>query len=251
MIYNIATRELRTDKGVFLKKLDCPLHKKWSQLQVIPNDTTRRHCESCHKSVLNLETTEDEQAQYLLQNSPDCCVYVPPGTPHVLLEVGSPSHERVNARHLYNEFPCPCRRIQTVRGIDAINHAAREGFWPLVKKVSPDLLAPFMTIYQNQETGEIAPIAEGQSPLEVPWQQILAPFRFHPRRSEPHIAAYLIPEDLPIGEEVYLVDLIDGWSGNIANPNLKSRLDSAYATWKGADFHVSWVASPTIYRMIG
>jgi hypothetical protein len=54
MTYDVLTHELRTNDGQFLKKLECPLNKKWQELTVIPSQRNERHCHSCQKKVVDI-----------------------------------------------------------------------------------------------------------------------------------------------------------------------------------------------------
>jgi hypothetical protein len=105
MKYNPRTYELRTDAGKWLKKLNCPLYKQWSQLYVVSADDSQRHCGSCDRLVINLSGKTDAEAEALLQASPDCCVYIG----------GTTRNIRYDHDHAPKDDPCPFRRIRTAR----------------------------------------------------------------------------------------------------------------------------------------
>ena len=231
MIYNRNTRELKTDDGKLLKKLDCPLHKEWSQLKVIPDELAIRRCNSCKKSVFHLADKNDQEAELLFQQQPDCCVYVAPNAGNI----------RITGYKRERPDPCPFRRIQTARGREAINQAVKEGFWPLVKPVkrSPKV-SSWMEVYQNQETGEIRTVGDHRYPPTAPWKRVVKPFSCYPYHFEHSFAAYLLPSDLHVGERVFLIDLIEDLVSVWGNQGHTYRLDSAYAIWNGKDFKIQW-----------
>ena len=73
---------------------------------------------------------------------------------------------------MYNNL----RIITTARTLDAINKAAKDGYWPLVKPVIPSpAIKSKYAIYQNQTTGEIDVIndyrAENQTTGLTKWNQ--------------------------------------------------------------------------------
>ncbi|MDT3403734.1 hypothetical protein [Mucilaginibacter terrae] len=75
MQYNPITQELYTDTGTFLKKLHCPLAKRWEQLD--PMSTAQaKTCSTCDKAVYDTSLLEDSALQELLQNASDTCLKV-------------------------------------------------------------------------------------------------------------------------------------------------------------------------------
>jgi hypothetical protein len=244
MIYNANTQKLFTDDGrQLLKKLDCPLHKEWTQLDVIQEDESKRRCLSCQKSVVSLEGMSEEDVKKLLVQSPDCCVYVPPSSPQI----------KITGRKLgVHDNPCPFRRIHTARGVDAINRGSKEKFWPLVKKVEKSpRISSWMAVYQNEETGEVVCRGDYRFHPRPPWKEIIPSFDFYPH-SFPHaIAAYLIPPDLKVGERVFLTDLIEDKVAVFGNQGQTYRLEAAYAIWNGTDFEIQWDENQNAERWIG
>lgn len=232
MIYDVSTRELRTNAGTLLKVLNCPLHKQWDELTPIPGVTPQRHCHSCHKSVLDVSTWSDDVAEMFLSQDPSLCVYAAPDATNVRVD---------GYRRSKPGDPCPFRRINTARGVEAINEAVTKGFWPLVKRVEPsDRIQDWMAVYQNVDTGEIQTVNDYRYGLKSPWKQVVKPFAFYPHPVEHHIAAYLLPSDLRAGEQVFLTDLIEDLVGIFGNQGDKYRLDCAYAFWNGKCFEIEW-----------
>ncbi|MBC8135787.1 MAG: hypothetical protein H8F28_07885 [Fibrella sp.] len=243
MQYDTQTYELRTDEGKLLKKLNCPIHKEWSQLHVIPGDETKRRCGVCEKSVVNLVGKSDEEAEALFEKSPDCCVCIVRGSRNVRV---------YRHKDASKPDPCPFRRIRTARGEDAINQAAKDGLWPLVMKVEQSRkIYTWMAVYQNEQTGAVLTVGDSRYLPESPWKRIIKPFSFYPDHFEHKIAAYLIPNDLAVGERVFLVDLIEDLVAVYGNQEHTSRLDSAYAIWTGKKFRVEWSEWRDADRFIG
>jgi hypothetical protein len=238
MIYDSKARELKTNYGQFLKKLDCPLHKKWQDLTMISEEEpTRRHCSSCKKFVVDIGEMTDEEVVAFFEESPEACVYL-----------GS---EQENIRHRITFWqeepatpkPCACREIQTARGEKAINEAVTNGYFPLLKQVEMSVkLIRWMSVYQHIETGEVDVSFASDRRGRVrnnEWGRALLSFPFYPNPPQEPFAAYLLPKDLMINETVFLTDLIDDFIALTHNVE-HFRLKSAYAVWTGKDFEILW-----------
>jgi hypothetical protein len=145
--------------------------------------------------------------------------------------------------------PCPYRRIKTARGEEAINNAVQEGYFPLVKRVYPsEKTRRRMSVYQNIETGEIKTdphMASFGAFLAIDrldktiWKEIIEIFEYEPDLSKDPIAAYLIPSGLKVGEQVFLLDVIENYIGD-RSFGQNSRLKSVYAIWRGDNFEILW-----------
>ena len=243
MIYNRDIRELKTDGGKLLKKLDCPLRKEWDRLRILPEDASKRHCYSCNKAVFNLAGKSDEEAEQLFLQSPECCVYV------------APNAKNIAVRGYKSEWPdpCPFRRIQTARGEDAINQAVKDGFWPLVKQVKrPQKFSFGIRVYQDENTGEVFETGDPRNFFPDSYKVVVKDISHNPYAFKHNIAAYLLPADLLVGERVFLVDLIEDLVEAWHN-GLPSRLESAYAIWTGKDFKIQWnqLINPKHHHSIG
>jgi hypothetical protein len=109
-------------------------------------------------------------------------------------------------------------------------------------KISPRTIA----VYQNVDTGEVLAadvIPEAFEKLkDLPhlYKWVVEPFSHYPRVSEHHVAAYLLPSDLAVGERVYLTDLIEDRIWFYNHLGKTQRLPSAYATWDGETFQIEW-----------
>ena len=140
------------------------------------------------------------------------------------------------------------RIIKTARTEQAINDAAEQGFWPLVKPVipSPDIKVKF-AIKQDQQTGKITVANDyRQVPLTfkvtgvelppLPSDVVIGWTYYYPYHFESPFAAYLVPPDLGINEVVILEDLIEDMIGAKWNQGDTYRLKSCEAVWDGKAF---------------
>jgi hypothetical protein len=127
------------------------------------------------------------------------------------------------------------RVIRTARTEDEINRAARDGYFPLVKKVipSPEIRSKF-AVYQNPESGEISVVGDYRA--RGGGDEIISFTFYYPHSFPSPFAAYLLPPDLEIGEVVILEDLIEDLIGDHWNQGDVYRLKSCEAEWDGKDF---------------
>ena len=75
MQYKIDTKELYTDKGVFVKKMQCPKVVDWEKMLPGTNDM-ERICSHCNKSVLNVEFLSDDEVLFLMKMRPETCLKI-------------------------------------------------------------------------------------------------------------------------------------------------------------------------------
>jgi hypothetical protein len=150
------------------------------------------------------------------------------------------------------------RIIKTARTVDSINQAAKEGFRPIVKRVEPsDRIKSQYAVMQNKTTKEITIIGDRRSvkfdyrllPSDN-FEMILDWSYYYPYTFESPIAAYLVPEDIEVGERVMLEDLIEdiprsGGQGNVL------RLNSCEAIWNSEEFEIKIEPKRSGVRVIG
>ena len=139
------------------------------------------------------------------------------------------------------------RRIFTARDEHAINKAAKNGFYPLIKKVEPsDALHSKFAVMQNIKTGQITVVSDYRDRMYSNLEAVI-PFSFYyPYNFASPFAAYLIPKDIKVGERVLLLDLIEDYVGSIWNQGDTFRLESCEAIWNGIDFEIQY--DPDINR---
>ncbi|WP_276345618.1 hypothetical protein [Daejeonella sp. JGW-45] len=134
------------------------------------------------------------------------------------------------------------RVIKTARSKEAINQAAKEGYWPLVKPVipSPEIKTKYAVI-QHSETGEIEISADfrfDSMAFGEKGNKVIDFTFYYPYHFENPYAAYLIPKDLKINEKVFLEDLIEDIVGSTWNQGDSYRLASSEAVWDGTNFKI-------------
>lgn len=75
MKYKIETKELYTDKGVSVKKMQCQIGVDWEKMELGNNDL-ERICSHCNKSVLDVEFLSDDEVLFLLNKKPETCIKI-------------------------------------------------------------------------------------------------------------------------------------------------------------------------------
>ena len=75
MKYKNDTKELYTDNGLFVKKMQCPRVVDWENMMPGKNEI-ERICNQCNKSVLNTEFLSDEEVLFLLNKRPETCIKI-------------------------------------------------------------------------------------------------------------------------------------------------------------------------------
>ena len=60
MKYKVDTRELFTDNGLFVKKMQCQISVDWD-IMIPSKNEMERICIHCNKSVLNTEFLSDDE----------------------------------------------------------------------------------------------------------------------------------------------------------------------------------------------
>jgi hypothetical protein len=249
MRYNAETKLLTGEGGArWIKRLDCPLNKKWHELQRLTPGTQdgftavsedpshegtelKRHCPSCRKDVINVTDFDDRQVGALLRVDPTVCVYASRQSKYI-------SFEGVDAnRSLYGpSYSCWQNTVgvpivNTARTVYAINAAAKEGYWPLLRPVVPsDRIKQKILVSQNDD-GTIDTHGDFRSGYSEPYW-------YNPYRSPLPFAAYLIPPGLQAGTRVYLPDLIEDIEGSRWNQGDTYRRQSGYAIWDGKELIV-------------
>lgn len=148
--------------------------------------------------------------------------------------------------------PKNLRVISTARTADAINAAAKEGFWPLVKPVNPSPeIHEMVAVYQHQKTGEL--LLSGDCRLRPGEEfKLVIPHRRYYQYSFPEpFAAYLLPPDLQEGEHVWLDDIIEDIVAVFGNQGWHPRLVAYEAIWKNGSFVVQFNPKKDAPRLIG
>lgn len=130
------------------------------------------------------------------------------------------------------------RVIKTGRTTAAINEAAQQGYWPLVKPVKPsDQIHSLLGVFQNPKSGEIE--LSGDCRITLAGEKVIDYAPYYPYSFPNPFAAYLLPKDLAAGENVWLEDLIEDIVATW-HAQHRLRLAEAPAIWNGSDFEIQF-----------
>jgi uncharacterized protein (TIGR02996 family) len=141
------------------------------------------------------------------------------------------------------------RVIKTARTKDEINAAARRGFKPLVLEVKQNKqISSWVAVHQDPTTGEIQ--TTGDHRYHPPGEPVVS-VRYYPYHFASPYAAYLLPTDLKVGEEVWLEDVIEDLVGIWGNQGHTYRLEAAPARWNGKGFDILFDPQRDAARWIG
>jgi hypothetical protein len=137
------------------------------------------------------------------------------------------------------------RVIKTARDKDSINRAAKNGLRPVIKKVEPsNEIRSKYSVVQNKKTGEIEIVADyrrgfhsddnGEFVTVIDWTF------YYPHTFNSPFAAYLVPQDIVVGERVFVEDLIEDYIGASWNQGDTYRLENCEAIWNGTDLEIQY-----------
>jgi hypothetical protein len=135
------------------------------------------------------------------------------------------------------------RHIATARSLKAMNRGVRQGFRPLIKKIdpNPDIRTKYQVI-QHRETGEVRCDGDYRASYfdrQPGVWEVIIPWTFsYPYAWDLPFAAYLLPPDLEVEEEVILDDLIEDLPGTVWNQGDTYRRERCQARWTGSDFEI-------------
>lgn len=72
MKYNPITKEVFSDEGQLIKKLDCPFRVKWEDLN--DHHSTFRKCLNCDRSILDTKYLSEEELIETMNKDPNTCL---------------------------------------------------------------------------------------------------------------------------------------------------------------------------------
>ncbi len=145
------------------------------------------------------------------------------------------------------------RIIKTARDIDSINKAVKDGFTPLFKKVEPSKeIQSKYAIFRDKKTGEFHVFEDFRSigRHREEYDEIIDWTYYYPHNFESPFAAYLIPNDISIGEHVMIGDLIEDYVNFTWNQGDVYRLEFCLAVWDGSNLDVQYDADRDQLRVI-
>jgi hypothetical protein len=143
-----------------------------------------------------------------------------------------------------NENSQGLRVIKTARDKESVNIAAQNGLRPLIKKVKPSSkIRSKYAVVQNRKTGEIEIVGDYRSDFysdSDDYETVIDWTYYYPHNFKSPFAAYLIPNDIKIGERVLLEDLIEDYIGASWNQGDTYRLETCEAIWNGTDLEIQY-----------
>ncbi len=238
MKYDCKDGCLYADDGTLIKQLDCPLHKKWDQLQVVDDNDRKRWCGSCKKDVISILGFDDRQVQALVEVDPEVRLYASSAFGNVVFtgsdvlgELPGPAESSAYG-HLYScmRSLAEARVITTARTVEAINKGASDGYWPLLKAVLPSAEIREKTLVTQNPDGSIKVDGDFRAAPKASHT-----FEHNPYHSPLAFAAYLIPRNLEVGTRVYVPDLIEDILSHRWNQGDTYRRNAGFAVWDGTD----------------
>ena len=132
------------------------------------------------------------------------------------------------------------RTIKTLRTIEEIQDAISAGHIVLKQKVKPSKEIRVTDLHiKDKKTGEmdIKPYSYHALPRDYDRFEVLEKRTYYPYNFPSKVAAYVLPDELEVGENVILEDLIEDIVGE-SHAWGTYRLDSAEAMWDGEKFVV-------------
>jgi hypothetical protein len=147
------------------------------------------------------------------------------------------------------------RVIKTARDVKAMNQAASEGIFPMLKWIVPSpKISSKIAVYQNKYTAQVQVVGdfrEDEFLVEHGYVRVIDWQSYYKYQYPEPFAAYLIPEDLAPGEIVWIEDLIEDFVGVYWNQGDTFRLSSAKARWNGSDFEILYDEDTDYREIIG
>ena len=83
MIINLKTKSLYTDKGEFLKKVECPNDVSEQDLIDSKTNLKIKNCTHCDKGIYKTDNLTDEELKELVRNDPNICFYIKYGQKNI------------------------------------------------------------------------------------------------------------------------------------------------------------------------
>lgn len=248
MKFNAETKELFTQDDKLIKQMRCPLNKRWNDLLPISQSHLKRRCSACNRTVLNVTYEKEEIICALARFDNEACFYIDMSKRDIEI-IDSDANQRTQPQYpcVHHQNEVGDRLIFTARSIEEIKHLEQSGCRVLIKKVEPNPdIYERLAVILNEDTGYHTFTGDLRNmpflcQLIEPSKFIPIPsFTYYPYQFPAPIAAYILPDDLEVGERVFLVDLIEDYVACKWNQGPKSRLSSHYAVWNGTDFEVEW-----------
>jgi len=72
MRFDPITKQVYTNNGEFIKKMNCPYKINWDTLEA--TSTTSRKCSNCDHLIIDTEYMSDDELLHLVTQNPDTCL---------------------------------------------------------------------------------------------------------------------------------------------------------------------------------
>lgn len=224
MLFSPTSRTLRDEEGRLLKRFSCPKGATAADLR-------GGACRLCDREVLRLDRV------------PEAAGARPAPRRAGPLRQRPVQHAPYPGSSPVTPYDQP-RRIATARTKMQLTEALRQGLRPLVLPVvpNPEIRKKFQVL-QSRDTGEVVSVGDYRAGPRGPECEVVIPWTYRYPYSWPlPYAAYLLPPDLAMGEEVFLEDLIEDLIEDVVgaawNQGDRYRLESCRARWTGTGFEL-------------
>ena len=75
MKFNPLSKEIYTDQGKLIKKMNCPYEIKWDVLEV-GDSSASRNCSICNQAILDTSNLSDQELLDITNQNPDTCLKI-------------------------------------------------------------------------------------------------------------------------------------------------------------------------------
>lgn len=272
MRYIARTQHLEKDDGALIKKFDCPLDKKWNELMPWSaswddkrDHKVKRFCGACDKCVIDFNGFSEEQIIGIVAVEPDACGYLRMDHPE-LREVVGEERERPRCGKDHSSCIEPSlsrhgnRVIHTARSIVAMKNGIALGCSPYFVSNAPSgSVWQKRAVVFDKEHRKV--FVAGDYRAFIPFNQeeldkefgkgkgIALRMDFHKNTSP--FAAYLIPDDIQVGESVFVEDVIEDYVASSWSQGDTGRLTSCLATWDGEKLVLEVPSKKEVVEIMG
>lgn len=74
MKFNPLTKDIYTNKGEFIKTMNCPYKMSWDNLE--NTNSTMRKCTNCNHLIIDTENIADDELLKIIKQNPDTCLKI-------------------------------------------------------------------------------------------------------------------------------------------------------------------------------
>lgn len=74
MKFDPLTKDIYTDKGEFVKTMNCPYKMRWDNLEF--TNSSFRKCTKCEHLIVDTESLRDDELLKIVRQNPDTCLKI-------------------------------------------------------------------------------------------------------------------------------------------------------------------------------